>query len=574
MNKRQKTSYLWGYFTITDQNSKICKCDLCDQKLCYRSTVSNLKKHLNRRHPTINTQSETSASTIQAGSASEPEPTASKQQIVTSYYSTNKETKISETQKKKLDKLLLQLFTIDYQPFSIVEDLGFRSFVNALNPSYNLPNRKIISNNMIAAEYERCMTSVRTQLASVSCACITTDCWTSKNLDSYIGVTCHLIDKEFVLKSVLLECVSMPIAHTSRNLAEDPVVPDNATNIKNAIINELKLRHFGCFAHTLNLIIQDGLKSIDSLLEKVKNMVSFFKRSTQGKERLLTAQRNAGNVIQKKLIQSVPTRWNSTYFMLDRICELQDAVKTSIALINRNIPVLTEQEWIMCQELCSVLKPFETVTKRISGEKYVTGSEVIILTNGLRSVCEKLKKKKVVEALNQRLKNIEFSKTIVLATLLDPRYKLLAFSDSVAGETIKKYAIELMTNIIVSSEGLDEKALETQDEVLSVWGEFDKIISNKKPTGTPLSEALIEINRFLNASHLYKDKNPLLWWQQNQHLYPTLAKLVQDKFCILATSVPCERLFSKAGTIINERRTRLSAKHVQKILFLNVNGNL
>nr|CAI5821215.1 unnamed protein product [Callosobruchus analis] len=125
----------------------------------------------------------------------------------------------------------------------------------------------------------------------------------------------------------------------------------------------------------------------------------------------------------------------------------------------------------------------------------------------------------------------------------------------------------------VSSEGLDEKALETQ-EVLSVWGEFDKIISNKKPTGTPLSEALIEINRFLNASHLHKDKNPLLWWKQNQHLYPTLAKLVQDKFCILATSVPCERLFSKAGTIINERRTRLSAKHVQKILFLNVNGNL
>nr|CAI5842454.1 unnamed protein product [Callosobruchus analis] len=391
------------------------------------------------------------------------------------------------------------------------------------------------------------MTSVRTQLASVSCACITTDCWTSKNLDSYIGVTCHFIDKEFVLKSVLLECVSMPIAHTSRNLSEEitkiinkfnlnnkilAVVSDNATNIKNAILNELKLRHFGCFAHTLNLIIQDGLKSIDSLLEKVKNIVSFFKRSTQGMERLLTAQRNAGNVIQKKLIQSVPTRWNSTYFMLDRICELQDAVKTSIALINRNIPVLTEQEW------------------------------------------------------NTRLKNIEFSKTIALATLLDPRYKLLAFSDSVAGETIKKYAIELMTNIIsgsctntenmthrVSSEGLDEKALETQ-EVLSVWGEFDKIISNKKPTGTPLSEALIEINRFLNASHLHKDKNPLLWWKQNQHLYPTLAKLVQDKFCILATSVPCERLFSKAGTIINERRTRLSAKHVQKILFLNVNGNL
>lgn len=38
-----------------------------------------------------------------------------------------------------------------------------------------------------------------------------------------------------------------------------------------------------------------------------------------------------------------------------------------------------------------------------------------------------------------------------------------------------------------------------------------------------------------------------------------------------ATSVPCERIFSKTGQIISERRNRLSHNKVEKIIFLNAN---
>lgn len=40
--------------------------------------------------------------------------------------------KIGFGQKRKLDKLLLKLFTNDYQPFSVVEDSGLKN----LNPSF------------------------------------------------------------------------------------------------------------------------------------------------------------------------------------------------------------------------------------------------------------------------------------------------------------------------------------------------------------------------------------------------------------------------------------------------------
>lgn len=58
--------------------------------------------------------------------------------------------------------------------------------------------------------------------------------------------------------------------------------------------------------------------------------------------------------------------------------ELKDAVKTSVALKNKDIPVLSEEEWDICQELCLVLKPFLGATVKMSAEKYVTGSAVII----------------------------------------------------------------------------------------------------------------------------------------------------------------------------------------------------
>ncbi|CAH1114809.1 unnamed protein product [Psylliodes chrysocephalus] len=56
--------------------------------------------------------------------------------------------------KSKLDKCLMDIFTKDMQPFTIVEDQGFRNFVQMLNPSYQLPSRKYVSNTLLPAIYE------------------------------------------------------------------------------------------------------------------------------------------------------------------------------------------------------------------------------------------------------------------------------------------------------------------------------------------------------------------------------------------------------------------------------------
>ena len=52
-------------------------------------------------------------------------------------------------------------------------------------------------------------------------------------------------------------------------------------------------------------------------------------------------------------------------------------------------------------------------------------------------------------------------------------------------------------------------------------------------------------------------------------MYPTLYPIAMQHLSVVATSVPSERLFSKAGNICVHDRNRLSSKHLQQLLFLN-----
>lgn len=177
---------------------------------------------------------------------------------------------MSATGKLALDDSLLKLFYIDCWPFSMVEDKGFKDFVKMLNPAYSLPSRQTLSKTSLPFAYEKCLNEMKSQIReNVVSVCLTTDCWTSLNNQSFIAISAHYLDIDFELKSVLLECVPFEESHTSVNLSNKIkcvitdwgldgkvglVVSDNANNIKGAITN-LNLKHLGCFAHSLNLIL-------------------------------------------------------------------------------------------------------------------------------------------------------------------------------------------------------------------------------------------------------------------------------------------------------------------------------
>ena len=54
---------------------------------------------------------------------------------------------------KELDRLLVDVISKDFQPFSIIEDKGFREFAKALEPRYCLPSRKTIIYKLLPERY-------------------------------------------------------------------------------------------------------------------------------------------------------------------------------------------------------------------------------------------------------------------------------------------------------------------------------------------------------------------------------------------------------------------------------------
>jgi len=65
--------------------------------------------------------------------------------------------------------------------------------------------------------------------------------------------------------------------------------------------------------------------------------------------------------------------------------------------------------------------------------------------------------------------------------------------------------------------------------------------------------------------------NILIWWKENEKKFPHLAELAKKYLCIGATSVSCERVFSRAGWIVSKRRSCLSDKNVSTLTFISQN---
>ena len=104
---------------------------------------------------------------------------------------------------------LVDMIAVDIQPTSIVEDKEFQKFVNALDPRYALPSRRIIMRNMLPARYAHVSEVLRVQLSSVQYFALNCNLWTSCQALGYTTVTCHFVDSSWVLKSAVLATTNL-----------------------------------------------------------------------------------------------------------------------------------------------------------------------------------------------------------------------------------------------------------------------------------------------------------------------------------------------------------------------------
>ena len=88
-----------------------------------------------------------------------------------------------------MDEALVNMVVKDLQPFFIVDDSGFKNFVALLDPIYTLSSRQALK-NMVVHKYEEEKTKARAVMQSVEAVSLTSDMWTSINMEAYLAVTC------------------------------------------------------------------------------------------------------------------------------------------------------------------------------------------------------------------------------------------------------------------------------------------------------------------------------------------------------------------------------------------------
>lgn len=497
----------------------------------------------------------------------------------------------------------------DNLPLNTCEKEGFKYLMKTVAPLYQMPGRKKIT-DLIDDKYDVLSSIFKKKLADIPNVTLTSDVWTeTMTTKSFLGVTCHfLLEKQ--LTSLTIGVFELYERHTSQYLGErissiceewnivhskvTAVVTDNGANIVKTV-NDIfgKNKQLSCFGHTLDLVaskVTDDIPDINDIINRVKAIVTYFKQSVSAADDLRKAQ-SPDNVL--KLIQSVPTRWNSKFYMLERFVKLCDYV-TPILLKNPKSPsIIGAADLEIIKDVLNILGPLEAVSKEMCGEKYLTSSKVIPIVKCLLKKLESLSptsesetalelKKITILELSKRFGTIEQVKLLAVSSILDPRFKKLHFNSPVACANAVNFinqSIQLnrQKKISTSSNQSQPNTNSRTDPNIanpnfnSVWAyheELAKQYSEKQKNATSTGDLELDLKMYLNSPTIGLDLDPFDFWS-NCCCSTELKEVAYKYLSVVGSSVPSERIFSKAGRIITETRNRLTGERLSKLLFLN-----
>ena len=78
-----------------------------------------------------------------------------------------------------------------------------------------------------------------------------------------------------------------------------------------------------------------------------------------------------------------------------------------------------------------------------------------------------------------------------------------------------------------------------------------------------------ELRNYLSQPTIPRQADPLKYWEAMKHSFPNIYSVARKYLSVPATSVPSERLFSKAGIIDSDKRSRLDPERLNKLVFLS-----
>lgn len=365
--RRTKRSTVWDVFVRLAGD---VQCTMCDVKLKFCSSTSNMMYHLKTKHP---------------GAVSETEPSGT---LITT-------------------ALIRKMIERDLLPVSTVDGRGFRALLAHLAPNYKVPFSEDMS-QLVEGRMHEMTEALAIQLSNVEKVALTADVWSSTHPGQrYLTICCSFITEDWCQRSVVLQTHQLPSdgRATPGDAVERLLATMQAWGLAGKVTTCVRNNDNGwdtppcdtippyylhCFASTLQLAVQDGLDGGDLLPNVVAagRLARHFNSNMAARDALEQMQLQMC-LPQRRLIRSSRAKWHTVCDMFECLLEQRWAIKA--VLSDRTVTSqcvaqaleLEDECWQTMENLAPVLSTLRWATKVISDDTEVSISNVYPITFSL-----------------------------------------------------------------------------------------------------------------------------------------------------------------------------------------------
>ena len=357
----KKRSEIWRYFSESSNSRKVT-CDLCKVQVSQGAdngkakSTTPLTRHLEKSHEKEfaefqklknakkqKLETEDDGQTKLFNCRTKQERKQMLQTSIGESFDRGKVLDFKSDQAQKYHSKVFEMMILDLKPFDIVNNPGFIRLCYAFDRRFELASATYYR-NLLAPTFEKIKSALKKLVEDDNpiTFVITVDLWSAYHL-SYIGINIHYLRK-FKRVKFNLSCHCIDIKHTGENIRneiirkliewnlEDKislVVSDNASNMVKAFEDNNPAPQVGCLSHTLQLVINDKIFTLDSvekLIKKCRNLAKHANLSNAFYKELYDQERLQMNLAKEvRLKQDVATRWNSSHDMMARMLYLKPA---------------------------------------------------------------------------------------------------------------------------------------------------------------------------------------------------------------------------------------------------------
>ena len=160
-----------------------------------------------RKHPSVALESQKSKL---------PDVTDTLQKMI-NFVSSAKKYSSHDRCQVKITEALVKFIAGDLLPLSTVESPHFRSFLEELDPSYQIPIRKYLTKKLLRVKTSSVQTMLKKELKDAAYLALTIDLWSNRQMKSFMGITVHYL-QDWKMESGMLACKMMRGSHTADNI--------------------------------------------------------------------------------------------------------------------------------------------------------------------------------------------------------------------------------------------------------------------------------------------------------------------------------------------------------------------